>query len=58
LSKGLTSHLTQTGIVVHNWAQNSSDDLPYIPPDNHCSDVIYWRGAEFIMWWLPTQHGG
>ena len=32
--------------MVHNTAQNSSDNLPSFPPDNHhCSDVVYWRGG-------------
>ena len=35
-------------IVVHNTAQNSSDNLPCYPPGNHqCSGVIYWRGGEW-----------
>jgi len=30
--------------VIHNIAQNSSDNLPSYPPDNyHCSNVVYWR---------------
>jgi len=33
--------------VVHNTAQNSSDNFPSYPPDNHhCSDDVYWRGTE------------
>jgi len=33
--------------VVHNTAQNSSDNLPSYPPDNHhSSDDVYWRGRE------------
>jgi len=32
--------------VVHNTAQNSSDNFPSYPPDNHhCSDDVYWRGG-------------
>ena len=32
--------------VQHNTAQNSSDNLPSYPPDNnHCSDVVYRKGA-------------
>jgi len=32
--------------VVHNTAQNSSDNLPSYPPDNHHSlDDIYWSGG-------------
>ena len=42
--------------VVHNTAQNSSDNLPSYPPDNHhCSDVVYWRGGALsllLMYWL------
>jgi len=27
-------------------AQNTSDNDPSYPPDNHhCSDVVYWRGG-------------
>ena len=34
-------------IVVHNTALNSSDDLPYYPPDNHhSSDGVYRRGGD------------
>ena len=30
--------------LVHNTAQNSSDNLPFLPPDNHhSSDVVYQR---------------
>ena len=30
--------------VVHNTAQNSSDNVPSYPPDNHHgSDDVYWR---------------
>jgi len=39
-----TYHCAQN--VVHNPAQNSSNNLPSYPPDNrHCSDIIYWRGG-------------
>ena len=32
--------------VVHNTAQNSSDNSSSYPPDNHrSSDDAYWRGA-------------
>ena len=32
--------------VVHNTAQNSSDNFPSYRPDNHhCSDDVYWRGV-------------
>ena len=32
--------------VIQNTAQNSSDNLPSYPPDNHhCLDVVYWRGG-------------
>jgi len=31
--------------AVHNTTQNSSDNLPTYPPDNHySSDVVYWMG--------------
>jgi len=31
--------------VIHNTAENSSDDFPSYPPDNHHSlDDVYWRG--------------
>ena len=34
-----------TVIVIHNTAQNSSNNLPSYPADNnHCSDVIYGMG--------------
>jgi len=30
--------------AVYNTAQNSSNDLPSYPPDNHhCSGIVYWR---------------
>ena len=30
--------------VIHNTAQNSSDNFPSYPPDNHhCSDAVHWR---------------
>jgi len=30
--------------VLHNTAQNSSDNLPAYAPDNHhSSDVVWWR---------------
>jgi len=32
--------------VAHNTAQNSSDNFPSYPPDNHhSSDEVYWRGG-------------
>jgi len=32
--------------VIHNTAQNSSDNFPSYPPDNHhSSDDVYWRGG-------------
>ena len=35
--------------VVHNTAQNSSDNLPSYPPDNHhCSDVVHWSGGQSV----------
>ena len=31
-------------VVVHNAAQNRSNNLPSYPTDSHyCSDVVYWR---------------
>ena len=31
---------------IHNTAQNSSDNFPSYPPDNHhSSDDVYWMGA-------------
>ena len=33
-------------IVAHNTAQNSCDNLPSYPPNNHHnSDDVYWRGG-------------
>ena len=33
--------------VVHNTAQNSSDNLLFNPPDNHhCSGAVYWTAKE------------
>ena len=38
--------LIESTTVVHNTAQNSSDNSPPYPPDNHrSSDDVYWRGA-------------
>ena len=35
----------QLSTVVHNTAQNSSDNLPSYPPDgSHSSDIVHWRG--------------
>jgi len=35
--------------LVHNTAQNSSDNFPSDPPDNHrSSDDVYWRGGETL----------
>jgi len=32
--------------VIHNTAQNSSDNLLSYPPDSHhCSDIVYWRAG-------------
>ena len=37
---------TQSKIVLHSIAQNSSDNLPFYHPDNHdSSDVVWWRGG-------------
>jgi len=34
-------------ILLHNTAQNSSDDFPSYPPDNHhSSDVIEWMEGD------------
>jgi len=46
--------------VVHNTAQNSSDNFPSCSPDNaHYSDDIYWRGGgwtpELEDWLLPLH---
>jgi len=36
--------------IVHNIAQNNSDNLPSYPPDNHhCSDAVYWRGGDSMF---------
>ena len=52
--------------VIHNTAQNSSDNFPSYPPDNHhCSDDVYWRARgklirpENTAILIPTlpQHG-
>ena len=33
--------------VIHNAAQNSSDNIPSYPPENHhSSDDVYWKGGE------------
>jgi len=38
--------------VVHNTAQNSSDNFPSCSPDNaHYSDDIYWRGGGWNQNW-------
>ena len=35
--------------IVHNTAQNSNDNFPYYPPDNHhSSDDVYWREGAAI----------
>jgi len=32
--------------VLHNTVENSSDNFPSYPPDNHHSwDDVYWRGG-------------
>ena len=42
-------HITLCTTVVHNTAQNSSDNIPIYPPDNHhSSDDVYWMGGKVI----------
>jgi len=42
--------------VVHNTALNSSDNLPFYPPDNHhSSDEVYWREGTTFDWFLFNQ---
>ena len=31
--------------MLHNTAQNSSDNLSSYPPDNHHRSDVYWRGG-------------
>jgi len=39
----MTVHIT----VIHNTAQNNSDNLSFYPPDNHYrSDTVQWRRGE------------
>jgi len=39
--------ITLHNSVVHNTAQNSSDNHTFHPRDfHHCSDVVYWKGGE------------
>ena len=41
--------------VVHNTSQNSSDNLPYYPPDYHySSDDVYWWGTGYTK--SETDH--
>jgi len=35
--------------VVHNTAQNSSDNLLYSTGSHHSSDDVYWRGGEKLI---------
>jgi len=45
--------------VIHNTAQNSSDNFPFYPPDNyHCLDDVYWRegGLTAADYWKHTTH--
>ena len=36
--------------MVHNTAQNSSDNLPSYPPDNHHSlDAVSWRRRNYSI---------
>jgi len=38
--------------AVHNTAQNSCDNLPSYPLDNHhCSDPVYWREDRVCDTW-------
>ena len=40
------SYVSVCIIVVHNTAQNSSDNFPSDPPDNHhSSDDVHWVGG-------------
>jgi len=42
----LLTYLLKT--VIHNTAQNGSDNLPSYPPDSHHSaDTVYWTGGEY-----------
>jgi len=47
---------TLSTAVVHNTAQNSSDNFPSYPPQSHhSSDDVYWRaGKEFTRPNLPS----
>ena len=41
-------------IVLHNTAQNSSDNIPSYRPDNHHnSDVLYWMREGQLTWEVP-----
>jgi len=41
--------------VVHNTAQNSSDNFPSYPQGNHhSSDDVYWRGGDFYSWIIES----
>jgi len=42
----MCGHIT----VVHNTAQNGSDNLPSYPLENHCSDDTYRRGRGTSMY--------
>jgi len=43
-------------IVVHNTAQNSSDNLPSYPPDtHHSSQTVYWRRGRRTVIVLPGK---
>jgi len=51
---GLTQYNT-----VHSTTQNSSDDLPSQPPDNHdSSDVVYGKDREQTEQWRRQRSKG
>jgi len=44
---GLSVPVRTAHMSIHNTAQNSSDNLPSYPPDNHHSlKAVYWTGGE------------
>ena len=53
---GLTSGGPESSsVVVHNTAQNSSDNLPSYSPDNHhCSDAVCWRRGNARTLWVVS----
>ena len=54
--RGLTSGGPESSsVVVHNTAQNSSDNLLSCPPDSHhCSDAVPWRGGNSRTLWVVS----